>query len=228
MQDEVVRHPYGMATVLHLFRNNATLCAGISERVVTHTFKSIERQGRQETFLQFLRSVIKVNDVVQRYRQGAPDALAHPSTATEPSSVRRGGASRKTQEVILSSLMMAGPNVLLFYSDDVAFETLITLMKSMDEVTRVKKMDLSYHIELIHLIADCAEVRGPSFRLIARASRRTTALYRTPASPRPANPPCQRAPPPAFPPLVSCASAPSWFLADCLVLACRARTRSRR
>ena len=63
----MVRHPYGMATVVQLFRNNATLCTGISDRVVTHTLKSVERQGRQETFLQFLRSVIKVNDVVQRY-----------------------------------------------------------------------------------------------------------------------------------------------------------------
>ena len=67
LQEEVSRHPYGMGTILQVFRNNATLCAGISDRVVAHTFKSIDRQGRQAVFVQFLRSVIKVDDVVQRY-----------------------------------------------------------------------------------------------------------------------------------------------------------------
>jgi len=61
-----------MATVTHLFRNNATLCANISDRVVSRTLTCIDRQGRQPEFLQFLRSVIKVNDIVQRCVGSAP------------------------------------------------------------------------------------------------------------------------------------------------------------
>jgi len=68
--------------------------------------------------------------------------------------------SRKTQEVILSNLMMAGPNVLVFYSDDVAFETLTSLMEAAaKDPSHAMPMELQYHIELINLIADCTEVR---------------------------------------------------------------------
>ena len=54
---------------------------------------------------------------------------------------------------------MAGPNVLQLYTDDVAFETLVSLMAAMDEGTRAMPTDLMYHIELVQLIADCTEVR---------------------------------------------------------------------
>jgi len=68
--------------------------------------------------------------------------------------------SRKTQEVILSNLMMAGSNVLVFYSDDIAFETLTSLMEAATkDPSHAMPMELQYHIELINLIADCTEVR---------------------------------------------------------------------
>jgi hypothetical protein len=53
--------------------------------------------------------------------------------------------------------MQAGVPVLALYADDVAFDTLAAMMKDPNGAAAA---DLRYHLELVHLLADCTEVRG--------------------------------------------------------------------
>ncbi|XP_033110627.1 inositol 1,4,5-trisphosphate receptor-like [Anneissia japonica] len=114
-------------TMRHIYMDNTQLCNEVTEKVVQHFVHCIETQGRHVEYLKFLQTIVKAEQFI-----------------------------RKTQDMVMSELVNAGEDVLLFYSDKASFQMLIELMQH--EKERIdEESPLLYHINLVQLLALCTE-----------------------------------------------------------------------
>ncbi|EDV24936.1 uncharacterized protein TRIADDRAFT_56365 [Trichoplax adhaerens] len=129
---ELLQIPYDKLleaeTARSIFLNNSNLCNEITERVVQHFVHCIETHGRHVQYLKFLQTIVKAES---QY-------------------------IRKTQDLVMAELVNVGEEVLLFYNDKASFDGFIEMMRS--ERERFEDSGaLSYHINLVHLLACCTE-----------------------------------------------------------------------
>lgn len=127
-------------TMRSIFRDNVQLCSEISERVIQHFVHCIETHGKQVAYLKFLQTVVKAE----------------------------GQYIRKCQDMVMSELLTAGEEVLLFYNDKAGFGMFVELMRrSLDDQENVQVSNkqrgcdesgqLNYHVNLVKLLANCTE-----------------------------------------------------------------------
>jgi inositol 1,4,5-triphosphate receptor type 1 len=114
-------------TVRHIFLDNADLCQKVTESVVHHFIHAIQKE-RHVKFLHFLQTIVKAEDT----------------------------HLRRIQDMVMQELVNAGDDVLLFYNDTKGYQRLIELMVSERERSD-DNSDLSYHINLVKLLALCTE-----------------------------------------------------------------------
>ncbi|KAK3699926.1 hypothetical protein QZH41_016593, partial [Actinostola sp. cb2023] len=115
-------------TLRYIFMENSALCYEVSERVVQHIIHCIESRGRHVEYLKLLQTLVKAE----------------------------GQSIRKTQDIVMAELVNVGEEVLVFYSETQAFNSLIEMMQS--ERERVDESgSLLYHINLVQLLACCTE-----------------------------------------------------------------------
>ncbi|XP_066541868.1 inositol 1,4,5-trisphosphate receptor type 2 [Hoplias malabaricus] len=115
-------------TMRSIFQNNYHLCNEISDRVVHHFVHCIETHGRSVHYLRFLQTIVRSD----------------------------GKYVKKCQDKVMTELVNAGEEVLLFYNDRASFPTLLKLMnlaKDGDD----ENSALAYHINLVELLAACTE-----------------------------------------------------------------------
>uniref|UniRef100_A0A3B4CNT8 Inositol 1,4,5-trisphosphate receptor n=1 Tax=Pygocentrus nattereri TaxID=42514 RepID=A0A3B4CNT8_PYGNA len=115
-------------TMRYIFQNNYHLCNEISDRVVHHFVHCIETHGRSIHYLRFLQTIVKSD----------------------------GKYVKKCQDKVMTELVNGGEEVLLFYNDRASFPTLLQLMSSERE-RHDEASALSYHINLVELLAACTE-----------------------------------------------------------------------
>uniref|UniRef100_A0AAX7VHS9 Inositol 1,4,5-trisphosphate receptor n=1 Tax=Astatotilapia calliptera TaxID=8154 RepID=A0AAX7VHS9_ASTCA len=115
-------------TMRHIFMNNYQLCNEISERVVHHFVHCIETHGRHVQYLKFLQTIVKADT---KY-------------------------VKKCQDKVMTELVNAGEDVLVFYNDRSSFQVLLQMMGS--ERERADEYGaLAYHNTLVELLAACTE-----------------------------------------------------------------------
>ncbi|KAK3570412.1 hypothetical protein QTP86_019287 [Hemibagrus guttatus] len=115
-------------TMRYIFQNNYHLCNEISDRVVHHIVHCIETHGRCVPYLRFLQTIVKAD----------------------------GKYVKKCQDKVMTELVSAGEEVLVFYNDRTSFPTLLQLMISEEEHTD-ENGALAYHNNLVELLAACTE-----------------------------------------------------------------------
>nr|XP_054750035.1 inositol 1,4,5-trisphosphate receptor-like [Lytechinus pictus] len=115
-------------TMRHIYMDNVQLCSEVSEKVVQSFVHHIATQGRHVQYLKFLQTIVKAD----------------------------GQYIRKTQDMVMSELVSAGEDVLLFYNDKASFSSFINMMRM--ERERIDDSSPSqYHIHLVQLLACCTE-----------------------------------------------------------------------
>eukprot|EP00057_Strongylocentrotus_purpuratus_P027949 XP_011682423.1 PREDICTED: inositol 1,4,5-trisphosphate receptor [Strongylocentrotus purpuratus] len=115
-------------TMRHIYMDNVQLCSEVSEKVVQSFVHHIATQGRHVQYLRFLQTIVKAD----------------------------GQYIRKTQDMVMSELVSAGEDVLLFYNDKASFNSFINMMRM--ERERIDDSSPSqYHIHLVQLLACCTE-----------------------------------------------------------------------
>uniref|UniRef100_UPI00358E7F93 inositol 1,4,5-trisphosphate-gated calcium channel ITPR1-like n=1 Tax=Myxine glutinosa TaxID=7769 RepID=UPI00358E7F93 len=115
-------------TLRRIFTNNWRLCSAVSERVVQHFVHCIATHGRHVQYLRFLHTIVR----------------------------SEGKFNKKCQDMVMAELLTAGEDVLVFYSDRVSFQALLSMMRSERERTDPSGA-LMYHIALVDLLAACTE-----------------------------------------------------------------------
>ncbi|KAK2842102.1 hypothetical protein Q5P01_012302 [Channa striata] len=115
-------------TMRHIFMNNFYLCNEISDRVVHHFVHCIETHGRRVQYLRFLQTIVKAD----------------------------GKYVKKCQDKVMTELVNAGEDVLVFYNDRASFPVLLQMMASERERTD-ENGALAYHNTLVELLAACTE-----------------------------------------------------------------------
>ncbi|XP_023811698.1 inositol 1,4,5-trisphosphate receptor type 2 isoform X2 [Oryzias latipes] len=115
-------------TMRHIFMNNYQLCNEISDRVVHHYVHCIETHGRHTKYLKFLETIVKSD----------------------------GKYVKKCQDKVMTELVNAGEDVLVFYNDRSSFQVLKDLMRSERERSD-EDGALAYHNTLVELLAACTE-----------------------------------------------------------------------
>uniref|UniRef100_A0A3Q0QQ57 Inositol 1,4,5-trisphosphate receptor n=1 Tax=Amphilophus citrinellus TaxID=61819 RepID=A0A3Q0QQ57_AMPCI len=115
-------------TMRHIFMNNYQLCNEISDRVVHHFVHCIETHGRHVQYLRFLQTIVKAD----------------------------GKYVKKCQDKVMTELVNAGEDVLVFYNDRSSFQVLVQMMSSERERTD-EDGALAYHNTLVELLAACTE-----------------------------------------------------------------------
>ncbi|XP_030646441.1 inositol 1,4,5-trisphosphate receptor type 2 [Chanos chanos] len=115
-------------TMRYIFRNNYHLCNEISDRVVHHFVHCIETHGRHVQYLRFLQTIVKAD----------------------------GKYVKKCQDKVMTELVNAGEDVLVFYNDRASFPVLLQMMCSERERSD-EAGDLAYHNTLVELLAACTE-----------------------------------------------------------------------
>ncbi|XP_048064932.1 inositol 1,4,5-trisphosphate receptor type 3 isoform X3 [Megalobrama amblycephala] len=115
-------------TMQQIFSNNFQLCSEISESVLHHFIHCLATHGRHIQYLNFLHTIIKAE----------------------------GKYVKKCQDMIMTELTSAGDDVVVFYNDDTAFDTMVELMTQSREGVK-DDSPLRYHISLVELLAACAE-----------------------------------------------------------------------
>ncbi|XP_043943593.1 inositol 1,4,5-trisphosphate receptor type 2 isoform X2 [Protopterus annectens] len=115
-------------TMRHIFMNNYHLCNEISDRVVQHFVHCIETHGRHVHYLKFLQTIVKADS---KY-------------------------VKKCQDKVMTELINAGEDVLVFYNDRASFPVLVQMMRSEQERAD-ENGALAYHINLVELLAACTE-----------------------------------------------------------------------
>uniref|UniRef100_A0A7N8YJQ7 Inositol 1,4,5-trisphosphate receptor n=1 Tax=Mastacembelus armatus TaxID=205130 RepID=A0A7N8YJQ7_9TELE len=115
-------------TMRHIFMNNYHLCNEISDRVVHHFVHCIETHGRHVQYLKFLQTIVKAD----------------------------GKYVKKCQDKVMTELVNAGEDVLVFYNDRSSFQVLLQMMSSERERTD-ENGALAYHNTLVELLAACTE-----------------------------------------------------------------------
>uniref|UniRef100_A0A669F4V7 Inositol 1,4,5-trisphosphate receptor n=1 Tax=Oreochromis niloticus TaxID=8128 RepID=A0A669F4V7_ORENI len=115
-------------TMRQIFMNNYQLCNEISDRVVHHFVHCIETHGRHVQYLRFLQTIVKADT---KY-------------------------VKKCQDKVMTELVNAGEDVLVFYNDRSSFQVLLQMMGS--ERERGDEYGaLAYHNTLVELLAACTE-----------------------------------------------------------------------
>ncbi|XP_055365370.1 inositol 1,4,5-trisphosphate receptor type 2 isoform X2 [Betta splendens] len=114
-------------TMRHIFMNYY-LCNEISDRVVHHFVHCIETHGRRVQYLRFLQTIVKAD----------------------------GKYVKKCQDKVMTELVNAGEDVLVFYNDRSSFPVLLAMMASERERTD-ENGALAYHTTLVELLAACTE-----------------------------------------------------------------------
>ena len=89
-------------TMRAIFRDNATLCNEVSEKVVQHFVQNIESHGKHVQYLRFLQTIVR----------------------TENQFIRR------CQALVMQELVTAGEDVLVFYNDRASFHHFIEMQRS--------------------------------------------------------------------------------------------------
>ncbi|XP_017278513.1 inositol 1,4,5-trisphosphate receptor type 2 isoform X2 [Kryptolebias marmoratus] len=117
-----------METMRHIFMNNYQLCNEISDRVVHHLVHSIATQGKHVQCLKFLHTIVKGD----------------------------GKYVKKCQDKVMTELVNAGEDVLVFYNDRSSFAKLVEMMCSEEERAN-KDGALAYHNALVDLLAACTQ-----------------------------------------------------------------------
>ncbi|XP_037539386.1 inositol 1,4,5-trisphosphate receptor type 2 [Nematolebias whitei] len=117
-----------METMRHIFMNNYQLCNEISDRVVQHLVHSIATQGKHVQCLKFLKTIVKGD----------------------------GRYVKKCQDKVMTELVNAGEDVLVFYNDRSSFSKLVEMMGSEEERAN-EDGALAYHNALVDLLAACTE-----------------------------------------------------------------------
>ncbi|KAJ8245710.1 hypothetical protein GJAV_G00273660 [Gymnothorax javanicus] len=113
-------------TMRYIFMNNFHLCNEISDRVVHHFVHCIETHGRHVQYLRFLQTVVKAD----------------------------GKYVKKCQDKVMTELVNAGEEVLVFYNDRASFPLLLQMMTS--ERERADNCGpLAYHNTLVVTHDDC-------------------------------------------------------------------------
>uniref|UniRef100_A0A3B5N1F5 Inositol 1,4,5-trisphosphate receptor n=1 Tax=Xiphophorus couchianus TaxID=32473 RepID=A0A3B5N1F5_9TELE len=115
-------------TMRHIFMNNNQLCNEISDRVVHHFVHCIETHGRHVQYLKFLQTIVKCD----------------------------GKYMKKCQDKVMTELVNAGEDVLVFYNDRSSFSVLLQMMASEQERAD-ENGSLAYHNTLVDLLAACTE-----------------------------------------------------------------------
>ncbi|XP_018621500.1 inositol 1,4,5-trisphosphate receptor type 2 isoform X3 [Scleropages formosus] len=115
-------------TMRHIFMNNYHLCNEISERVVHHFVHCIETHGRHVQYLRFLHTIVKAD----------------------------GKYVKKCQDKVMTELVNAGEDVLVFYNDRSSFPALLQMMCS-ERDRADENGPLAYHTTLVELLAACTE-----------------------------------------------------------------------
>ncbi|XP_035258144.1 inositol 1,4,5-trisphosphate receptor type 2 isoform X1 [Anguilla anguilla] len=115
-------------TMRYIFMNNYHLCNEISDRVVHHFAHCIETHGRHVQYLRFLQTVVKAD----------------------------GKYVKKCQDKVMTELVTAGEEVLVFYNDRASFPLLLQMMSSERERADANG-PLAYHNTLVELLAACTE-----------------------------------------------------------------------
>ncbi|KAF7224696.1 inositol 1,4,5-trisphosphate-gated calcium channel ITPR2 isoform X1 [Nothobranchius furzeri] len=115
-------------TMRQIFMNNFQLCSEISDRVIHHFVHCIATHGRHVQYLRFLQTIVKVD----------------------------GKYVKKCQDKVMTELVTAGEDVLVFYNDRSSFPVLLQLMASEQERSDPNGA-LAYHNTLVDLMAACTE-----------------------------------------------------------------------
>ncbi|GFO15669.1 inositol 1,4,5-trisphosphate receptor type 1, partial [Plakobranchus ocellatus] len=116
-------------TMKAIFQDNAALCNEVSDRVIQHFVHNIETHGRHVEYLKFLQTIVKAE----------------------------GDYIRRCQDLVMSELVNAGEDVLVFYNEPSSFEHLVELMQSSDRQRLSDQSALEYYINLVQLLALCTE-----------------------------------------------------------------------
>ncbi|CAG0888142.1 unnamed protein product, partial [Cyprideis torosa] len=113
-------------TMCAIFQDNQALCVDVNERVVQHYIHCIATYGRHVQYLKFLETLVRAD----------------------------GQFIRRCQDMVMTEMVNAGEDVLVFYTDRTSFPQLIDMMRS--ERHRLDESSpLQYHIELVKLLALC-------------------------------------------------------------------------
>ncbi|KAM4554156.1 inositol 1,4,5-trisphosphate-gated calcium channel ITPR2 [Fundulus diaphanus] len=115
-------------TMRHIFMNNNQLCNEVSDRVVQHFVHCIETHGRRVQYLRFLQTIVKCDRMYMK----------------------------KCQDKVMTELVNAGEDVLVFYNDRSSFLVLLHMMAS-EEERADENGSLAYHNTLVDLLAACTE-----------------------------------------------------------------------
>ncbi|XP_021179022.2 inositol 1,4,5-trisphosphate receptor type 2 isoform X2 [Fundulus heteroclitus] len=115
-------------TMRHIFMNNNQLCNEVSDRVVQHFVHCIETHGRRVQYLRFLQTIVKCDRMYMK----------------------------KCQDKVMTELVNAGEDVLVFYNDRSSFLVLLQMMAS-EEERADENGSLAYHNTLVDLLAACTE-----------------------------------------------------------------------
>jgi hypothetical protein len=113
-------------TMCAIFKDNSVLCSKIKNRVIQHFLHLIETHGKHVQYLKFLLTIVKAE----------------------------GQYMRNCQNMVMNELILAGEDVVMFYTDKASFNAFIEMMRqekdSLDESGPIQ-----YHIYLIKLLAAC-------------------------------------------------------------------------
>ncbi|XP_039617485.1 inositol 1,4,5-trisphosphate receptor type 2 isoform X2 [Polypterus senegalus] len=115
-------------TMRYIFMDNYYLCNEISDRVIHHYVHCIETHGRHVQYLQFLQTIVKAD----------------------------GKYVKKCQDRVMTELVNAGEEVLVFYNDRTSFPILLQMMTN-ERDRSDENGPLAYHIALVELLAACTE-----------------------------------------------------------------------
>ncbi|ESN99826.1 hypothetical protein HELRODRAFT_123029, partial [Helobdella robusta] len=116
-------------TACFIYKDNANLCANLSQSTVQHYITCIEKYGRKSEYLKFLQIIVRSETYVYH---------------------------RKAQDMIMTGLMDSSEEVLHFYTDSSSIQSLVENMKSQIGPLDPRS-SLAYHVDLVNLLACCTE-----------------------------------------------------------------------
>lgn len=114
-------------TVCAIFKDNLALCNEVNEKVIQHFVHCIEIHGRHTEYLKFLQTIVRAENQF----------------------------IRKCQDMVMSELVNAGEDVLIFYNDKASYNNFMDMMRSYSNGTLEGSNAMKYHIELVKLLGCC-------------------------------------------------------------------------
>ncbi|XP_055338282.1 inositol 1,4,5-trisphosphate receptor type 1-like [Paramacrobiotus metropolitanus] len=136
--------PWEARTVRAIFENNAELCAGVEEHVISNMVQCLENQGRNVEYLKTLQALISFEYDIHSQKQ-QQDVIA----------------LKRIQDMIVTEILNCSDNEVMGYlTDRNGMENLIAAMVAVDDADNSGKnlpedSPILFHVELIRLLSMC-------------------------------------------------------------------------